>query len=133
MLLTNLDVTNGLCNGSCGIVVGWGSDKEIIVKFDSGITMPVTRHLFKIEIAGTVIAMRSQFPLRVAYAVTIHKSQGMSLDSADIDFSKIFTAGQAYVALSRVRSIEGITLRGFSLDKITINLEAREFYNSLTE
>lgn len=130
MLLTNLDVSQSLCNGSCGTVLEM-KDTEIIVKFDSGSTVPIAKHLFKIEMDKAVIASRLQFPLRVAYAVTIHKSQGMSLDAADIDFSNVFAAGQAYVALSRVRSIEGITLRGFSLDKILINFEARDFYNNL--
>ena len=130
MLLANLDVPRKLCNGSCG-VVSEIKDNEIIVKFDSGIIVPIVRMLFKIEIDKVVVASRLQFPLRVAYAVTIHKSQGMSLDMADIDFSNIFTAGQAYVALSRLRSIEGITLRNFSLDRILINPEARDFYGSL--
>ena len=107
------------------------TDKAITVKFDSGSTVRVNKHLYKITIDKLVVASRLQFPLRVAYAVTIHKSQGMSLDSADIDFSNIFTAGQAYVALSRVRSLEGITLRGFSLEKILVNTEARTFYSSL--
>jgi len=130
MLLTNLNVSEKLCNGSCGTTLEF-SDNHIIIKFDSGNTVAITRHLFKIEINKTLVASRLQFPLRVAYAVTIHKSQGMSLDAADIDFSNIFTAGQAYVALSRVRSLEGITLHGFSLEKILINHEARDFYNNL--
>ena len=130
MLLTNLSVSQKLCNGSCGTVMAMG-DKQITVKFDSGVVVPVVRNAFKIEMDKVVVATRLQFPLRVAYAITIHKSQGMSLDAADIDLSRVFAAGQTYVALSRLRSIEGLTLRGFSLEKIIVDQQARDFYGRL--
>lgn len=64
--------------------------------------------------------------------ITIHKSQGASLDMAEIDVgSDIFECGQTYVALSRVRSLEGLFLKSFDLSKILINKKVQEFYRAI--
>ena len=74
----------------------------------------------------------SQVPLILAWALTIHKSQGSTLDVAEIDAgSSIFECGQTYVALSRVKSLEGLYLTSFDISKIKINAKVREFYDNL--
>ena len=72
-----------------------------------------------------------QLPLRLAWAITIHKSQGMSLDAAEIDLSKSFTPGMGYVALSRVRSLAGIYLTGVNQMALQLNPTIYEFDRQL--
>eukprot|EP00796_Vickermania_ingenoplastis_P010151 gene10151-7108_t len=73
-----------------------------------------------------------QLPLIVAFAITIHKSQGMSLSTVDIDFSSSFESGQAYVALSRCRELEGVRLHGFTPAVVMVSEKALSFYQALT-
>jgi ATP-dependent DNA helicase PIF1 len=75
---------------------------------------------------------RQQIPLRIAYAITIHKSQGASIDSAIVDIGKsTFEYGQAYVALSRVRSLEGLHIFALDMTKIKTHPRVLEFYKKL--
>jgi ATP-dependent DNA helicase PIF1 len=69
-----------------------------------------------------------QIPLKVAYAISIHKSQGSTLDLVEIDLSEIFEYGQAYIALSRVKSLEGMSITGVNYPKIMAHPEALKFY-----
>ena len=80
----------------------------------NGKEIVVEPHTWSLEEDGRVRAEVSQYPLRLAWAITIHKSQGMSLDAAEIDLSRSFTPGMGYVALSRVRSMDGVFLRGIN-------------------
>ncbi len=74
----------------------------------------------------------SQLPLILGWALTIHKSQGATLDVAEVDAgSNIFECGQTYVALSRVKSLEGLYLSSFDASKIKINRKVQEFYKML--
>ena len=74
----------------------------------------------------------SQVPLILSWALTIHKSQGSTLDAAEIDVgSGIFECGQTYVALSRVKSLNGLYLTSFDVGKIKINKKVKEFYELL--
>jgi len=71
-------------------------------------------------------------PLKIAYAISIHKSQGESLDYAEMDLSHVFEYGQAYVALSRIKSLEGLSIIDIDYDKIKSHPKALEFYESHT-
>ncbi len=105
----------GYVNGTRGVIVGFDSVGEPIVEiFSTKRRLSVSASNWEIEENGKVKAQITQYPLRLAWAITIHKSQGMSLDSAEIDLSKTFTYGMGYVALSRVRTLRGVRLVGFS-------------------
>jgi ATP-dependent exoDNAse (exonuclease V) alpha subunit len=75
---------------------------------------------------GKVVASYEQIPLRLAWAITVHKSQGITLDSAEVDLRKCFTYGQGYVALSRLKKIEGLRLNGYNDLSLTIDPLARK-------
>lgn len=104
---------DGFVNGTRGRVVDFdGSTPIVLLPNDREIR--VERHSWKLEEDGRTRAEISQLPLRLAWAITIHKSQGMSLDAAEIDLSRSFTPGMGYVALSRVRSMDGVYLTGIN-------------------
>ncbi len=111
----------GYVNGTTGVVVYFEADIPI-VKIASGQKIRVVAEDWTIENeAGESIATVSQLPLRLAWAMTIHKSQGMTLDTAEIDLSKTFEVGQGYVALSRIKSIEGLRLMGLNEMALTVD------------
>jgi ATP-dependent DNA helicase PIF1 len=72
-----------------------------------------------------------QMPIIPAYALTIHKSQGLTLESAIVDCKNIFVSGQLYVALSRVKTMEGLKIINFHKSQILVNQDVKDFYNSL--
>ena len=120
-----------ICNGSQGIVIGFCEITDCpIVKFNNGIEKTMERHVWDSDkIPGISI---SQVPLILAWALTLPKSPGASLDAAEIDIGcGIFECGQSYVALSRVKSLEGLYLTSFDLEKIKINRKVKIFYESL--
>ncbi len=103
----------GFVNGTRGRVVDF-VDSLPLVQLSNGREIKVERHSWKLEEDGKARAEVAQLPLRLAWAITIHKSQGMSLDAAEIDLSRSFTPGMGYVALSRVRSMDGVYLGGIN-------------------
>lgn len=103
----------GYVNGSLGVVVA-ADDNGPVVKLINGVLINVQPASWSIEEDGKVKAEIIQFPLRLAWAITIHKSQGMSLDAVEVDLSRSFEKGMGYVALSRVRSLEGLTILGLN-------------------
>ena len=111
----------GYVNGTTGVVVGFDKEKGLpVVKTSYGSLIKVALEDWNIENeSGNIVAKVSQIPLKLAWAITIHKSQGMTLDSAEIDLSKTFEVGQGYVALSRIKNIEGLRLMGLN-DKALI-------------
>lgn len=130
MLLINLDFEKGLINGSCGEVREINND-YVLVKFDNGQFAKITKHDFEFYNNEKLIAVRRQFPLRLAYGITIHKSQGMSLDKLVVDCTRIFEKGQAYVALSRIKTLNGLYLRNFNPAKVMTDEKVVEFYKTL--
>ena len=91
--------------------------------------MPMLPCEFKFETAGLGTNVRTQIPLTLAWAVTVHKSQGMTLDSACIECRGFFADGQAYVALSRVRNLAGLKVEGFDAAGVRTSQTAKLFYD----
>lgn len=139
MLVANVNTDDGLCNGTRGIVVGfvpmpegaginaeermaprvlWANDMETIV----------VPYKFTVTVGGREMASRKQLPLALAWALTIHKSQGSTLDKAVVTVAGIFEDGQAYVALSRLKSLEGLSLTSFDPKVIRAKKAVLEFY-----
>lgn len=139
MLLKNLDVKGGLFNGAVGIVEKI-SIAGVAVKFKVG-TEILGREKWEIQEEDfsngkrtvKTVACRSQIPLRLAFAASVHRAQGATLDHAHIDISDAFESGQAYVALSRVRDINNLRLEPFCPSKIMVNKKCLEFYENLCE
>lgn len=130
MLTTNTNVEYGLINGSRGIIVNFDNGFPI-VKFINGVEEKITRHIWTFD-EDTVEISYSQIPLILGYAFTIHKSQGATIDFVETDIGdSIFEYGQAYVALSRVRTLEGLTLSGFNKKKIKTHPNVIEFYEAI--
>ena len=109
-------------NGTIGTVVGFNDDSgfPVVAKL-GGEEIIAQPEVWSIEDDGKVLASISQVPLRLAWAITVHKSQGMSLDCAEIDLGKTFEYGMGYVALSRVRTLGGITLVGLNNLALRVN------------
>ena len=134
MCIVNIQSETGVevCNGSQGVVIAFceftGCPR---IKFNNGIERIMTRNIWESDkIPGIGI---SQIPIILAWALTIHKSQGATMDAAEIDVgSGIFECGQTYVALSRVKSLDGLYLTSFDANKIRINKKVKEFYEKLT-
>jgi ATP-dependent DNA helicase PIF1 len=139
MCIVNIKNDYGIvevCNGSQGIVVGFTKRDDVIlqsypiVKYNNGKEMVMSPNVWKSEnIPGVYV---SQVPLILAWALTIHKAQGATMDCAEIDAgSSIFECGQTYVALSRVKNIEGLFLSSFDARRVKINKKVQRFYESL--
>ena len=130
MCIANITLCGELiiANGSQGIVVGFDDKSMPCVKFNN-ITNPIiiTNYIWKSEHNKRVGV--SQIPLIYSWAITIHKAQGLTLDNAIIDIgSNIFAYGQTYVALSRVKSLDGLYLTHFDYTKIACNPLVKAFY-----
>lgn len=131
MLKRNLDIDLGLVNGSRGVVVDV-NDYSATVKFVNGAVHQIIPKSWSIE-DDNGIATRTQIPFILAWALTIHSCQGCTLDLAICDCGwSVFCSGQTYVALSRVRSFEGLYLMEFTPDSIIVDQEALEYTNSLS-
>lgn len=157
MLITNLDQANGLVNGSRGVIRGFtdcitngedkmskiiakailegGVNKFPIVEFTTGesrIIGPASWGIDGQGPGGTDYIYRIQIPLRLAWATTIHKAQGASLDCALVDVGrKTFEYGQAYVALSRVRSLDALYIWDLEPGAFKVHERVQRFYNEL--
>ncbi len=122
----------GYVNGTTGTVVSFSPiDNMPIVRTTEGKKIKLDLEEWSLENdSGKVTATVSQVPLRLAWAITIHKSQGMTLDAAEIDLSKTFETGQGYVALSRIKNIEGLRLMGLNpmalrVDPLILHIDDR--------
>ncbi|KAK7316720.1 hypothetical protein RJT34_00389 [Clitoria ternatea] len=140
MLVRNLNTWKGLVNGATGTVVGF--EKEDVgdvcldnlvpvVKFDSGNTLTIKPEEWCVMDGDKIVATRKQIPLILAWALSIHKCQGMTLDKAKIDLSRAFGCGMVYTALSRVRSLDDLHLTGFKPSMIQADHKVSQFYRNL--
>ncbi|MFC1623661.1 helix-turn-helix domain-containing protein [Patescibacteria group bacterium] len=118
-------------NGTLGKVIDFNDWGLPVVETYDGRKIEVERESWTIDDEGKVKAELKQIPLRLAWAITIHKSQGMSLDAAEIDLSKSFVEGMGYVALSRIRRIDGLRLMGLNTTALQVNGEILELDSDL--
>ncbi len=138
MMLKNTYQKEGVINGSIGVIKEFSKKSNYpIVEFNNGKILTIAPEIWALEKFDVekreiiVEAEMSQVPLLLAWAITIHKSQGMTLDKVKCDLSKVFADGQIYVALSRVRSLEGLYIDGLDFNRIKANPEIVEFYSNI--
>ena len=114
-------------NGTLGVVTGFENfTGHPIIKTKNGGSIIVAPMDWTVEENGKIRAQITQIPLRLAWAITVHKSQGMSLDAAVMDLSQVFEFGQGYVALSRVRRLSGLYILGINEHALKVSPEILE-------
>ncbi len=122
VMCTKNNFEAGYVNGTLGRVVDFDSDDGFpIIQTSDERTIKVAPASWTIAEDGKVLAEITQVPLRLAWAITVHKSQGMSLDAAEIDLRNAFTYGQGYVALSRVRTLTGMKILGLNAQALLVD------------
>ncbi|HUY62633.1 MAG TPA: AAA family ATPase [Candidatus Paceibacterota bacterium] len=128
VMFTKNSPTGAFVNGTLGRVIGWSADGLPVIEIHSaaggtraGRTVVAEPMEWQVAEDGKVRASITQVPLRLAYAMTVHKSQGMSMDAAVMDLSRAFEYGQGYVALSRVRSLAGVHLLGLNARALEVH------------
>ncbi len=122
VMCTKNNFEAGYVNGTLGEIIDFDKDTGYpIIVTNHGKEIIIEPTSWNIEDGDKIIASISQIPLRLAWAITVHKSQGMSLDAAEIDLSKAFEYGQGYVALSRVRTLDGLKLLGFNPSALMVH------------
>jgi len=138
MMIKNIYQKEGIINGSLGIVRDFSTKKSYpVVEFSNGKVLTITPEEWLCERYNeerklmVVDASMNQIPLILAWAMTIHKSQGLTLDKISCDLSDVFSPGQAYVALSRARSLEGVFIEEINFSKIKADKSAIDFYRKL--
>ena len=163
IITTNIDVSDGLVNGSTGHVIQVISNQNsvncILVKLESKnagveskrtnqyrqtfpgtvaivrqeVHFPINKSGFSSRASKTITIRRRQFPLALAWGCTIHKMQGMTVKNIVVDMSGRFSPGQAYVALSRVKTLSGLFITNFDAKKITFNPTVSEALSSMNQ
>jgi len=129
MSIANLDLDLGIANGTTGKIIDFSKENFPIVQFNNHKIVVKKKEWKSDNVPGISIY---QIPLILAWGITIHKSQGLTLDRAIVDIGKdLFEAGQMYVALSRLKSLEELYLQDFNIDSLKINLKVLNYYDKL--
>ncbi len=124
VMCTKNNPKEGFVNGTLGVVTGFEEFSGYpIIKTRSGKSIVIAPLDWSVEENGKIRGQITQIPLRLAWAMTVHKSQGMSLDAAVMDLSQVFEFGQGYVALSRVRRLSGLYLLGINEQALKVHPE----------
>lgn len=131
MLTRNLDQNVGLINGALGHIEKIEKGK-VLVRFDNGQEREIEKEKWTLETDGFKVTA-TQIPLILAYSITIHKSQSLTLEKARMDLGNCFTYHMAYVALSRVKSLDGLYLDSFDPDKIIVDKKTIEYLDGINE
>lgn len=122
VMCTKNNFEAGYVNGTLGRVISFDAeDGYPLIETTDGKKIKIKPTSWEMAEDGKVLASIDQLPLRLAWAITVHKSQGMSLDAAEIDLSRAFVYGQGYVALSRVRSLTGLKMLGMSPNSLQVD------------
>lgn len=127
MLMKNLNISKGLVNGARGVVVKFEKDGLPVVKFN-GTLLKVQQEKFLSKTASGAVLSRIQVPLGLAWAFSIHKSQGLTLDCVEMSLSRVFAAGHAYVALSRVKNMQSLRVVDFKASHVWANKDVLLYY-----
>ena len=130
MVTVNLPEMN-LVNGSRGVITRF-EDNIPIVCFLNGIEWKMNYNKWELDLGGESKVNKTQIPLTLAWAMTIHKSHGMTMDYVYTDVgSSIFEYGQTYVVLSRVKDLKGLCLKEIDYNKILVHPNVKKYYNNL--
>jgi hypothetical protein len=121
----------GYVNGSLGTVSGFNESGSPVIVLRNGDEIVAEPASWMVEENGSTLAQIKQTPLRLAWAITVHKSQGMTLDAAQVDLSHSFVKGMGYVALSRVRAMNGLRLLGFNAMALQVDENILDFDQEL--
>lgn len=127
MLLKNINVNAGLVNGARGVIVRF-EEGYPVVRFKNKKEFTARPERWYVKSSSGSLLCRKQVPLNLAWAFSIHKSQGLTLDCVEMSLSKIFEAGQAYVALSRAQSLDALRVLDFDSRHVWADVEVLQFY-----
>ena len=128
MITRNIDIANGLINGTRGYIKKLFEDFVIIKDVNDNVH---TIHYFKDIDINDKKSFISHIPIRTSYALSIHKSQGMTIDAVELDLgNNIFAYGQTYTALSRAKNLNSIKIINIDKSSFNINPNVKKFYYS---
>jgi len=133
MMVANVCPEAGLANGSRGVVEGFCPDEKYpIVKFEK-LRVKVRPYDWTVYLGTRGKAVISCIPLKLAYAITIHKSQGQSIDGLEVNLANVWECGQAYTSLSRAKSLEKLVVRNYTSACVKAHPKVLKYYSQLSE